>query len=185
MDWSRISETIVSAYTAFATWCFENQTATDLIIGGVVLGSLLYLARHTLRMRRLTHRIRWGVGMKRSKNRDAFERGLISFAICDGIEEARWRGDMSDERCDHWYTSFATDYNMTELLPKKVKGEQLKQVINRRIQLWEKIKVVIPGLHPKDELKIDQTYQPTNVVPMPAEGKRSRVRSKYGNKEVA
>lgn len=186
MDGNRIVEGVDYAYTAVATWCFENQIATDVIILGAVLGSLLYLARGTLRMRRLAHRIRWGVGMKRSKNREAYERGLISFGICDAIEEAVYRGEMTKDRADFWYESFANDYNMTELLPrkwnKKEREEHLKQSINRRIMLWEKLKVIIPGMHPKDDLKVDKTYQPvtSNVVPLPdAVGKRSRAKSKY------
>lgn len=179
MDNAKIVEGLVTAYTAVAGWCFENQVATDLIIGGAVLGSLLYLARNTIRMRRLTHRIRWGVGMKKSKNREAFERGLISFGITDAIEEAVFRGDMTRPRADQWYEAFASDYNMTELLPRKrTKAEvqeALKEKINRRIMLWEKLKVIIPGAHPKDDLKVDKTYKPV-VIPIESKGK---VRSRY------
>lgn len=185
MDVTRVSESVLSFYEAFASWCFTHQTEVNVLVGGVVLGSLLFLARRTLRMRRLTHRIRWGVGMKRSKNREAFERGLISFGIVDAIEEAIFRGDMTRDRADQWYTSFANDYNMTDLLPrprtKEEAQEGLKKAINMRIPIWERLKVVIPGLHPKDELKVDKTYQPTNVVliPLPDAGKRNRPRSKY------
>lgn len=175
MDVTKVSEAVVSAYYAFAEWCFTHQTEVNVIIGGVVLGSLWYLARHTLRMRRLTHRIRWGVGMKKSKNRDAFERGLISFGICDAIEEAVYRGDMTRARADQWYSSFATDYNMTELLPryrtKAEKEEGLKRAINMRIQIWDKLKVIIPGATPG--VKVDATYQPNVVVPAPVK-KKSR-----------
>lgn len=180
MDNTRIVEGVSYAYTAVAGWCFDNQVATDLIIGGAVLGSLLYLARHTLRMRRLAHRIRWGVGMKKSKNREAFERGLISFGICDAIEEAVARGDITRDRADHWYESFAADYGMTELLPRKrtkaEAEEALKDKINRRIMMWEKLKVIIPGVHPKDTLKVDKTYQP---VVVPIETKPGKARSRY------
>lgn len=177
MDINGINQGVSSVYTAVATWFFENQIAADLIIGGVVLGSLLYLARHTLRMRRLTHRIRWGVGMKKSKNREAYERGLISFGICDAIEEAVHRGDMTRARADQWYESFASDYNMTELLPRKLTLEQKKERINQRMQRWLLVNVKIPGLHPKDELKVDKTYQPeTNVIALP---KKGRGKSKY------
>lgn len=174
MDVQGVTSYALSAYATVANWVYDNPVGTDIIIGLAVAGSLLFFARKTLRMRRLAHRIRWGAGMKRSKNRECFEKGLISFGICDAIEEAVWRGDMTQERADHWYTSFANDYNMTELLPRKLTGEKLKQAINRRIQLWEKIKVIIPGLHPKDTLEVDKTYQP-NVVAIT----KGRVKSKF------
>lgn len=173
MDVQGVTNYVVNAYIYVALWVYENPIATDAIILAGAVGSLIFFARKTLRMRRLAHRIRWGAGMKRTKNREAFERGLISFGICDAIEEARWRGDMSDERCDHWYKSFADDYNMHELRPQKAQGEKLKQIISRRIDLWDKIKVIIPGLHPRAELKVDGTYKP--VVAEASE----RAKSKY------
>lgn len=180
MDINGVTSQVVRAYDVVSEWVYDNPLTTDISIGIVVVGSLMFLARKTLRMRRLAHRIRWGAGMKRSKNREAFERGLISFGICDAIEEAVWRGDMHRDRADFWYQSFAEDYNMHELRPQKAKGEQLKQIINRRITLWDKIKVTIPGLHPRAELKVDKTYQPTaddKVIAINA-GK-NRVKSKY------
>lgn len=179
MDNTNIAAGLVTAYTTVALWCFENQIATDLIILGFVLGSLMFLARRTLRMRRLAHRVRWGVGMKKSKNREAFERGLISFGICDAIEEAVARGDMTRERANQWYVAFANDYNMTELLPrpknKAEKEESLKNAINKRIQIWEKLKIIIPGAAPG--VKVDPAYQPVVAVG-PNKGK---VRSKYSS----
>lgn len=181
MDINGVTEQALSAYKVAAEWVYDNPISTDIFIGIVIVGSLMFLARKTLRMRRLAHRIRWGAGMKRSKNREAFERGLISFGICDAIEEAVWRGDMSRERADQWYTSFATDYNMHELRPEKAKGEKLKEIINRRITLWDKIKVIIPGLHPRAELKVDASYKPKvdTVNEVLALVKSGKVKSKY------
>lgn len=179
MDSTGVTQFVLRAYNFLSEWVYDNPVVTDVIIGIAVVGSLMFLARKTLRMRRLAHRIRWGAGMKRSKNREAFERGLISFGICDAIEEARWRGDMSDERCDHWYRSFADDYNMHELRPRKMNVEEKKQLVNRRIMLWDKIKVNIPGLHPKDELKVDKTYQPKVDTVNAVLALVPRVKSKY------
>lgn len=175
MDINGVTNQVLRAYDVVSEWVYDNPITTDTLIVLGIAGSLMFLTRKTLRMRRLAHRIRWGAGMKRTKNREAFERGLISFGICDAIEEARWRGDMSDERCDHWYKSFADDYNMHELRPQKAEGEKLKEIINRRITLWDKIKVTIPGLHPGAELKVDKTYKPdvTNVVTL------KKAKSKY------
>lgn len=164
MDTKGLPQYAVEGYTAVAGWVYDNPVATDSIVLVAVVGSLVYFARRTLRMRRLYHRIRWGAGMKRSKNREAFERGLISFGICDAIEEAVFRGDMTRERADGWYTAFAEDYGMMELRPGKMTTEQLKQNINKRIQFWERLKVIIPGAKPGEGMKVDKTYKPTNVV---------------------
>lgn len=185
MDINGVTSQVVRAYDVVSEWVYDNPLTTDILIGVVIAGSLVFLARKTLRMRRLAHRIRWGAGMKRSKNREAFERGLISFGICDAIEEAVFRGDMTRERADIWYVSFAEDYNMNELRPRKLssaeKVEQTKQNINRRIMLLDKLRVIIPGLHPRAELKVDKTYQPKidTVDAVLALAKSSKAKSKY------
>lgn len=161
MDTQRLSQLLQVGYTAVSRWVYDNPAWTDIIIVSAVVGSLMLFARKTLRMRRLMHRIRWGIGMKRSKHRESFERGLISFGICDAIEEAVFRGDMTRERADHWYQSFADDYGMTELLPRPLKGEMLKHVINKRIQMWERFRAIIPGPKPGEGMKVDQSYKPT------------------------
>lgn len=150
-------------WTAIYSWWLTHESWVEICIGFLVVGSLLYLARRTLRMRRLIHRLRWGAGMKRAKNREAFERGLISFGICDAIEEAVFRGDMTRERADAWYVSFAEDYGMGELLPRKMTPEQLKANINRRITFWERLRVVIPG-PPPGVKKIDPNYKPIAIA---------------------
>lgn len=144
MDWRGLPPLAAEYYGVTATWAYNNPSYFDLIVVSVVVGSLVLFARRTMRMRRLMHRIRWGVGMKKSKNREAYERGLISFGIQDAIMEAVWRGDMTEERGEGWCKSFAEDYGMTELLPKKITKEQLKKNINKRIQLWERLKVYLP-----------------------------------------
>lgn len=108
--------------------------------------------------------------MQRSKNRDAFEKSIISYGITDAIEEAVFRGDMTPARAKEWYHSFANYYGMTELLPVH-NQKTVKRGIKHRLNTGlHRLKSIIPGGKPGVE-HVDLTYKP--VV------EKARKKSKY------
>lgn len=170
-----VSEVVSNAYQSVAEWVYVHPIRTDVIIGAVALGSLAAVLMLRARTRRRLRHILWGERMKRSPNREAFEKSLISYGICDAVEEAVYRGDMTRERADHWYHSFANYYQMTELLPVK-NQHTVKRGIKLRLNNGiHRIKAIIPG--PKPGVKHDPTYKP--VLADAAEPKKEKRRSKY------
>lgn len=183
MNWTKLQQHAADLYATVSEWVFNHPLRTDIIIGFVVLGSIAYLLSRRGNVRRRARHIRWGVRMVRSRNREAFEKSLISYGITDAIEEAVYRGDMTPERAKYWYDSFANYYQMDELRPRKDK-DSVKKSIRRRINTGiHRIKSIIPGMPPlpwkavtgeEKNKGIDPNYKPVHIAP-----KLGTKRSKY------
>lgn len=189
MNWSGLRQQAADLYTTVSGWVFLHPVRTDIIIAAAVLGGIALVLRRKRNARRRARHIRWGTRMLRSRNREAFEKSLISYGITDAIEEAVYRGDMTPERAKHWYDSFANYYQMDELRPKK-DAASVKKSIRRRLNTGiHRIKAIIPGLTPfswkailgEEKTKgIDQDYKPVHTAP-----KLGTKRSKYASAEAA
>lgn len=184
MDWTSFQQGVVDYYTTVAVWVYAHPVRTDIIVGLVALGSIAYLISRKASVRRKARRIRWGIRMRRSKSREAFEKSLISYGIMDSIEEAVYRGEMTRASADQWYHMFANAHQMDELLPvKDVKS--IKRGIRWRLSKGvHLVKNTIPGAmkpwswaditglsKPKG---IDPNYKPVHIAP-----KRGTESSKY------
>lgn len=183
MNWTGLQQLFAETYKTVSEWVYTHPLRTDIVIGLAVLGGIAYLLSRRGNARRRARHIRWGVRMVRSKNREAFEKSLISYGITDAIEEAVYRGDMTPERAKHWYDSFANYYQMDELRPRKDK-DSVKKSIRRRINTGiHRIKAIIPGIPPlpwkvitgEEKVKgVDSNYKPVHEAP-----KLGTKRSKY------
>lgn len=152
MDW------LQEYYSLVAAWCYDNQTATGIIIGLGVAGSLNFLLNRGPRKRHLLRRLAWGAKMRRSRNRLAFEKASLAFAIEDKLFEMVYAGDMTEQSADEWRKSFANYYQMDELLPFKDVKSIKKSIRYRLNSKIHQVKSIIPG--PKPEVKVDKTYVP-------------------------
>lgn len=184
MNWLR--DFFTTHYNTVSAWVYLHPVRTDIIIGAVVLGSLAYLILRRASVRRRARRVRWGIRMSKSKNRETTERAIISYGICDAIEEAVYRQEMTRERANHWYHHFANNDQMVELLPVK-NVKTTKRGIRYRLNTGvHRIKAVMPG-YPKgfpftwaaitgqEKAKgIDPNYKPVHTAP-----KLTSKRSKY------
>jgi hypothetical protein len=159
-----------SAYQSVAEWVFIHPVRTDAIIGAAVLGSLAAILSMRARTRRRLRRTLWGIRMKHSKNREAFEKSLISYGICDAIEEAVFRGDMTRASANNWYHSFANYYGMNELLPVHNQKTVKRGIKYRLTTGLHRVKSIIPGPKPGVD-RVDLTYKPVT--------EKERKRSKY------
>lgn len=158
MDWTKLHQHAVSLYDTVSVWCFDHQMETDLIVGLGVAGSLAYLLKRKTRLRRRAHRILWGVRMRRSRNRLAFEKAMIAAAIEDALFEMEFRGDIHKQSAEEWRKSFANYYQMDELLPVKDKQSVKKSIKWRLNHAVHKVKTIIPG--GPIAVKVDKTYKP-------------------------
>jgi len=149
----------------------------DLVVITLIVGIIVLVLDRKSRARRRAHRILWGKRMGRSKNREAYEKSIISYAITDALEEAWFRGDVTRERADWWYHAFANHFQMDELLPRKKDQKQIKRGIRYRLNAGiHRIKAIIPG--PKPGVKVDKAYKPATTELVPKIGLR---RSKYAS----
>lgn len=170
MDWIRLQETAFTAYNSASNWLLSNPFAAGTIVGVGVLGSLSFLLNRKTRRRRHLHRLLWGARMRRSRNRLPFERSSLAMAIEDCIFDMEYRGDMTKKSADEWRHSFAVRYQMDELLPRKDKETVKRGIRNRLNKGIHRIKAIIPG--PLPSVKVDETYKPTDEVPV-------KMRSKF------
>lgn len=159
MDWITIQQQASQVYGTVAEWCFTHQIETDIIVVAGVVGSLGFLRWRKSRMRRRMHRILWGVRMRRSRNRLAYEKAMIAGAIEDALFEMEYRGDIHKQSADEWRKSFANYYQMDELLPVKDKASVKKAISWRLKSGVHRLKKIIPGGVPF--VKVDASYHPT------------------------
>lgn len=165
MDFTRLQRETVAAYEYVSSWVYYNPGWTDILIVLGVVGSLFFLLRRKARIRRRAHRMLWGVRMRRSRNRLAYEKSNLANAIEDHLFEEVWHGNMTQKSADEWRHSFANHYQMDELLPRKDRVSEkknrwfTKKAISGRLRRGiHKIKPLIPGGKPS--VKIDTSYQP-------------------------
>jgi hypothetical protein len=163
-------------YDTVAAWCYLHPEATDFIVVFGVIGSLLLIQSLRTRRRRRIHRLLWGMKMRRSRNRLAYEKSSIAMALEDHLFEEVYAGNMTQQSADEWRHSFANRYQMDELLPRKDQKTVKRAIRNRINSGIHRVQAIIPGGPPK--VKIDPTYKP--VVAVPGEMiKKSTSRSKY------
>lgn len=99
--------------------------------------------------------------MQRSRNRLAYEKAELAFAIEDKLFDMVHAGDMTEKSAQEWRNSFANYYQMDELRPTKDQKSVKKSIKRRLVTLVHKWKPMMLGAHPAKDLKVDHTYKPT------------------------
>jgi hypothetical protein len=164
INWAAIQQQVLSAYGIVSDWCFTHQVEADIIVVSAVAGSLGYLWWRKSKMRRRAHRMLWGIRMRRSGDRLAFEKTLIAYGIEDALFEAVYRGDMTQKSADEWRHSFAIRYQMDALIPRK-DTKSVKKSIRWRINSGvHRIRAMFPSgsksVGTASTGKVDISYKP-------------------------
>jgi len=160
MRWNEAIAKAEDVFGSVASWVDLNPVETDLIIVGVVAGSLLWCTNRARRMRRKAHRLMWGALMQR-RDRAKYHAMKIEDAILDACMEMVVAGDMTPEEEKNKLSQMAKSFNLTGLLPGKDQAS-VKRGINYRLLLgWWKKKPKIPGA---PEVSVDPNYKPEFAV---------------------
>lgn len=175
MDLLRLQQQAWSIYDTVSVWCYENQTATDVIAATLIIGSVLVLKARQDRMRRRLRRIWWGKTMRRTKNRLAYEKTMIAMNLEEMLIEMAFRGELTDKSANEWRQSFKNQYNLEELNPRKSKYSVMKSIKNRIKKGVHKVKPKIPEGQP--HAKADPNYKP--VIDQPTEKPKELGASKW------
>lgn len=160
MNWNDLGSKVATLYVAVADWVLVNPVETDIGLGLVIAGSLLWYTKRAKKMRSRARRLMWGTLMRR-KDRVKYQKMILEDFIGDAFVKMKHDGDLTDIEENLWIQKLAKAYGLTGLLPTRDQASVKRGVNWRLLQGWfTKKKPTIPGGHPSQDLVVDPNYKP-------------------------
>lgn len=142
-------------------WMAIHPIRVDIVVFGVVAGTIAYILKRHRRRRRVYHRKLWAMWLKR-KDIEAYHLMKFEDAITDAAFEMVHSGEMTEKQEQQWYAFFAERYDMKGMIPRRDRATFIRGSLLRIKRLQNSKKPDIPGGPPG--CKVDPTYDPKPVM---------------------